>query len=127
MRLYFVYLRFSRKGDISGFLASISQHFTVFWKFLSCIVQFYSKILYCIPILLKKIAVGGLLWSSFANDCLRVLNFFEKVQLYPIDLKNHFRLGGQLQCLLTKDLHMKHHMKKHLQNINRRKRNTFHT
>ena len=51
---------FHAKGIFSGFLSCISQLFTVFWKFWSCIDLFFHEILYCIPVLLKKIAVGGL-------------------------------------------------------------------
>ena len=66
---------FYAKVIFSGFLSCISKLFTVFWKFLSCIVLFFHETLYCIPVLLKKIAVGGLLvkpllHSIFFTDCL---------------------------------------------------------
>ena len=45
---------FHAKVIFSGFLSCISQLFTVFWKFLSCIVLFFHEILYCFPVLFKK-------------------------------------------------------------------------
>ena len=59
MRLYFVYFHFHAEVIFSGFLSCISQLFTVVWKFLSCIVLFFHEILYCIPVLFKKIGVGA--------------------------------------------------------------------
>ena len=58
-RVYILHIFiFHAKVIFSGFLSCISQLFTVFWKFLSCIVLFFHKILYCIPVLLKRNCCG---------------------------------------------------------------------
>ena len=61
MHLYFVYFHFSHKVDIFCIFVLYFSAFYSVLKFLSYIVLFFHEILYCIPVLFKKIAVGGLL------------------------------------------------------------------
>ena len=54
---------FHGKVIFSELLSYISQLLTVFWKFLFCIVLFFHEILYCVPVLLKK-----LLWEAWNKN-----------------------------------------------------------
>ena len=68
MHLYFVYFHFSRKGDI---LWIFVQYFLTFYCILEVFVLYcpvFREILYCIPVLLKKIALGGLQrWAAVTH------------------------------------------------------------
>ena len=75
----------------SEFLSCISQLFTVFWKFLSCIVLFFHEILYCIPVLLKKIAVGGLIKQAYYKTFftyIRTSEYVLELFFYKRDVQN---------------------------------------
>ena len=82
--IYILYIFiFLAKVTFLGFLSCISQLFTVFCKFLSCMVLFFHDVLYCIPVLLKKIAVRGMhrLYCRFMIY-LELHVFFNIIRLY---------------------------------------------